>query len=766
MPKRETLFQLTGGLLFASTAIILNNLSSLLSVYFGGLATALIAEVLIDWTKQTTEKKPRNIEAKLAVEPKAKTENNPEFFRKIGPLSIDFREGYFATSHDVDNIKNKLMKEGQIMIHGPKGSGKSFLLRNLGYKLYEDERVTFLIELKEENFEIKDIVNFFAEKKNVFLLIDDAHLNIEFCEGILSEDLDIRIAFTCRHGHEDLEPLKSMAPRIARLFKDGIKVDPKEIGKRIVNVYLRKNGLKCSSAEKKELFECSNDLWALSKALTILHEKGSLQKNDIYKNIEDFVIQELQNKYGIKTSDSILFIVANFSKYDIDVEREYVEEKLKNKASWVARFLRKNNDVGQLIRLKEIREYGGMLKVDSVSMAELYLEALKKSRLLACDIKEEFNGNLELKLFMEYIRSNPKNLLDMFIYLGGHPHKRFSMMRTLIEDKSLINIILRKLKSENDIKTISWFLFRIARINSPVRKEFLKSLKINDLLLEALSTNDIIRFHFLSLAIKTMSKNEANKAIRAIPEDRIITLYNNCEKIGSIEPSLGIMKSIDRNITFRIISNLEKSHLVKLLDSESNLGSIRSFFISIQDNNEELSSWILKHIKIDHLVEVIDDSNKCGAIASFLGTINNRNPYIASEIYSKIDKNHLVKTIFDSNKAGAVDSLLFTIRNINTDNLDEIVKRIWENLPEMIDSNKLNAQNIEGMVSAFSSLMPEMINSLFKEIGARGIMKIIDASTNKEITHLIETLNLINSKIGREFEEIFRKQKSLLLIEQ
>ena len=758
MPRRETLLQLTGGL-FLALALLLHDLFPLFSSYFGGFATALFAQVFIDWTKRTIEKKPKTIGTKLAVESKTKAESSPEFFRKRGPLYVDFKKGYFAKSHDLDSIKEKLMKEKQIIIHGPNGSGKSFLLRNLGFKLFEEEYETFLIELKEESFEIRDIANFFAEKKKACLLVDDAHLDQEFCESILWENLDIKIAFTCKYSSDDLKLLGDMVSKTAGLIKDAIETDPKEIGKRIVDVYLKKNGLKCNSEEKRKILKYPDNLWVLSKVLTVFHEKHSLKEDDIYKSIENFILQKLQEKYKIKKSDSILLVITNFSKYDIPVEKKFIEKKIGNK-NWINYLLRKNDDIDKLIRFKEISKYKEMLKIDNISMAELYFETLERSTLLAQEIKEEFNGNLELGLFMEYIQSNPRNLLEIFIHLGGDPHNKFEMMKTLIENELLINIILRKLKNENDIRNISWFLFRIARINSSVGKEFLKSLKITNLLQRAINLNDIARFHFLLLAIKKLSRDAAKKAIQTIPEDQIIMLYNNCEKIGLFEPSFGIIRSINRNIISKVASNLEKTHLVKLLNSENNLGSIRSFLFSLPDINEELFSRVLKEIEINHLIDVINNSNKCGAIASFLGTINNRDPCMANEIYSKVDKDHLVKTIFDSNKAGAVDSLLFTIRNINLDNLSEIVKRIRENLPEAVDSDKLNAQNIEGMVNVFSSLMPEIISPFFKEIGARGIMKIINASPNKEIIHLIKVVSLKNPEIGHEFEEIFRKMKS------
>jgi len=761
MVRKEITYQLIGGLLCISIAVPLTDSSPLISFYLGGVATTLIGNVVIRATQRITENKPKTIESKLAVESRTRGENTPRFFRNEGPLAIDFEKGYFSEIRHLEGIKNRLMKERRIMIFGPRGSGKSFLLRDLGFKLLEDGYDVFLIELKEESFEVKDIAGFFAERQKAFLLIDDAHLEMDFCEAILMEDLKMRIALTCSYSPEDLALLKESHPKTADLIEEGVETNPEETGKRIISTYLEKKRLQCNSEEEEMLYEFSNDLWILSMALTMFSEEGLLNEEYFHKKIEAHISAKLQKRYEIKNADSIILVIATFYKYGIPIERKFIEKEFIDKKNWIRKIIGKKIDIDELVRLKEILEYRRMLRLTSISIAELYSKTLADSPWLARGIKDELKGDLEMELFRRYILSSPRNLLEIFICLGGHSDKGFEMIGKLIEDQLLAWIISEKLGNESNIKTVSWFLFRIARTDFSGAKKFLESFEAVELLQKAIKLNDITRFHLLLLAISKLSQDKAKRVVQAVSEDQITQLYNNCEKIGFIEPALGIIKSINEDIAFKITSGMDRNCLIERINYEKNLGSIRSFLLSLRKINEDLFLWILNQIETSHLIETINDTNKTGAIASFLGTLRNMDENIAKEICSEIDGDHIAEVIFDSDKAGAVESLIFTINHINSDISDEIIEKIRKILPEKIVSNKLNAPSMEGMITAFFSLKPEIIKSFFEEIGDIGFMKVIETSSSDEIAHLIKTLNSVDPMVRHEFEGILKKARLL-----
>ena len=102
----------------------------------------------------------------------------PRFYRKEGPLWVDYENNYVVEREEVEGILDKLEKS-QVFITGEPASGKSTVLRTVGYKLAKNNKKVFIIPFKEINrLDKKDeIININHIKYlKGYLFLDDIHL--------------------------------------------------------------------------------------------------------------------------------------------------------------------------------------------------------------------------------------------------------------------------------------------------------------------------------------------------------------------------------------------------------------------------------------------------------------------------------------------------------------------------------------------------------------------------------------------------------------
>jgi len=112
-----------------------------------------------------------------------------DFFKKE-PEWVDFEQGFIVERREVDEIIKKLENEKIQLILGAPASGKSIILKNVGFKLAKENKDVCIVELKKyPRDEVKllftNILKLNDEK--LIFIVDDAHLSIENCERFVRE---------------------------------------------------------------------------------------------------------------------------------------------------------------------------------------------------------------------------------------------------------------------------------------------------------------------------------------------------------------------------------------------------------------------------------------------------------------------------------------------------------------------------------------------------------------------------------------------------
>ena len=114
-----------------------------------------------------------------------------QWFRKSGPIAVDFYEGYVYERKELLHELNELVSKNKISIlEGDGGTGKSVLIRNYTYNLLSSETETQIFYYSFKlNLSINDYREFIDELNSVngIAIIEDVHLAISEMQGVLDE---------------------------------------------------------------------------------------------------------------------------------------------------------------------------------------------------------------------------------------------------------------------------------------------------------------------------------------------------------------------------------------------------------------------------------------------------------------------------------------------------------------------------------------------------------------------------------------------------
>ena len=200
-----------------------------------------------------------------------------EFFRKE-PLWIDFEKGCIVERKEVDEIIQKLRNDKIHLVLGKPASGKSVILKNIGFKLANENEKVYFIELKKLSDE--EVKQYFGKipNLNAIFIVDDAHLKLSACEK-LARDFRMKGKGLLLIGSRETYGLKEH-PMVASEFEYLRKNE-------MIHLFLRKKQLSDSKIEAvaESLKEYKHDLWLLSWALKAYKpEKDTVEEIEIIEN--------------------------------------------------------------------------------------------------------------------------------------------------------------------------------------------------------------------------------------------------------------------------------------------------------------------------------------------------------------------------------------------------------------------------------------------------------------------------------------------------
>ena len=375
-----------------------------------------------------------------------KGETSEGYFFKKEPEWIDFEEGFVVERKEVAEIIKKLENDNIQLVLGEPASGKSVILKNIGFKLAKENKDVYIVELKKHS---KDEVKRYFEdipeikdEKAVFI-VDDAHLLPTECERLVREFKNRKLKAKLIIGSRETREIRGERPKEVSEFEYLSKTDihAEDVTEALIKRFLKRKHHFSDERIKtvsENLEEYKKDLWHLSWALKAYNpEKNLVKGEEIHKKVKDS-IRDIN-------AEDVFLPLSVFYRFEIPIERRFLEERL---------------DVDQkiitdLIYLSEIIETEEMgkritLSLNHSSIAELYFKTYQSYLDLGRNVKNIFqkdkgDSDVEYSMFHNYINSAPASSLDVLIHLGRDLTDEkggITLLKKLIDSKEVENSVM------------------------------------------------------------------------------------------------------------------------------------------------------------------------------------------------------------------------------------------------------------------------------------------------------------------------------------
>ena len=291
---------------------------------------------------------------------------DPEFFRNAGPNWIDFEKGFVYERSEVNKIIKELKNKDIVVIKGSPASGKSVILRNIGYKLTNEGADVYYIDLGKF---LENQVGEISKISQGYIIVDNVHLNINFIEHLLVTKPKAKVIMASRDV--DVEKINGPDYKFTEFLRKAILIEGEKSARGIVHLYEQKMGEMPLRTRQKLTY---NNLWILAWELMAYSEYKSIEHEKVLEKVRKY-IERVKNFYvpnNIKNPEDVLLPLSIFYKYEIPVRKPFITE------------FADEDTIDKLLTLNEISMFSlntkDYLTLHHSEIAEIYLK-LKLSDL-------------------------------------------------------------------------------------------------------------------------------------------------------------------------------------------------------------------------------------------------------------------------------------------------------------------------------------------------------------------------------------------------
>jgi hypothetical protein len=577
-----------------------------------------------------------------------------DFFKKE-PEWIDFEDGFVVERKEVEGIIKNLESDHIQLVWGEPASGKSVILKNIGFKLANENKDVYVVELKKHSRDegkgyFDDIPG--IKDENAVFIVDDTHLLPAECERFVREFKNRKSKAKLIIGSRPTREIRGEHPKEASVFEYLSKTDihAEDITEEMIKMFLKKEHH--FSAERirkvsKNIKEYKKDLWHLSWALKAYNpEKDFVEEEEIYEKVRDSIREiklgkDESGKDDYINAEDIFLPLSVFYRYEIPVERNFQEEQLGIEG----------NKINQLIELSEIveteeRERNRMLSLNHSSAADLYFGAYQAYPSFGRRTKEKIlnqkDEDLEYRLFYKYMTStDPRNAIDIVTYLGGWwIAKRVTLLKKLIGDERALKSIKEGIEHEEDLKKIGSCMWNIGDVNEEVALRLTNRINIDTLSSKIEKEKDIGKIGFCLGAIVASSKEIALELINSVDIEVLSLKIGKEENIVEIGGCLGVIAEVSRETALKLVDAVSNR-----IEREKNIAKIGGCIVSIADANEEMGTEIANQIDIDILSSKIEKEEDIEKIGSCMMDIAEVSKEMSLRLADRIDIDSLSSKI-------------------------------------------------------------------------------------------------------------------------
>ena len=573
-----------------------------------------------------------------------------DFFKKE-PEWVDFEEDFVVERKEVDEIINKLKNDTIQLVLGEPASGKSVILKNIGFKLAKENKEVYLVELKKHSRD--DVKRYFDDilsstEKAVFI-VDDAHSQFADCEGLVRDFKSRKLKAKLIIGSRPTREIQGEHPKEPSEFEYVSKthIHAEDVTEEMIRWFLKRKHREYNfsderiNAVSKNLEKYKKDLWFLSWALKAYNpEMDSVEEKEIYEKIRDSIREtklgkDESGKDKFLNAEDVFLPLSVFYRFEIPIERRFLEQE---------QIGIEESIINQLIALSEMTEMEERgkrrtLSLNHSSIAELYFKTYQSYPDLGEKVKKIFQGEdagIVYCMFYKYITSVPTNSLDVLIHLGRDLDDEIggkTLLKKLIDDKKTENSIKRAIQKEGDIEKIGCFVNRIAWTSEEA------ALKLSDVVSSKIEKIEGREISALSLFVRNILVSSKKVGLDLGNRLNIDYLSSKMEKEEDIEKiGLYVMRiaELNKEVGLELANRINIKVLASKIEKEEDVWKIGLCVRGIAMASKGVGLELANCVNIKVLASKIEKEEDVIKIGACMGGITNASKEMALKLANAV----------------------------------------------------------------------------------------------------------------------------------
>ncbi len=270
------------------------------------------------------------LERVLEVLPVANKTREPRFFRRIGPLAVDFDAGRVYRRAEVDQVKQILAEKRKLLLMGTAASGKSVVARQAAYELWRAGSTVYWLSLTQgiERTAIQGELERLGNGNNL-VVIEDLHLAPKEINHLLAfPQAGWPMLLLTSRPIDFKSPVFDKAPNYLEPLPQ-VVLQPFDAAQAIIELFCNQHGIETTPALIKQVTDASRDsLWLLAYALVALKNSGWAAVDQAF--ILTQVEQDLQKIWNDNDRDDrypkLLVALSVLYRYEIPTDVRFLKD--------------------------------------------------------------------------------------------------------------------------------------------------------------------------------------------------------------------------------------------------------------------------------------------------------------------------------------------------------------------------------------------------------------------------------------------------------
>jgi hypothetical protein len=558
-----------------------------------------------------------------------RTKDNAMFFRSSGPQWIDFEEGFVHIREEVNEIITRYESERILLIKGKPASGKSVVLRSVGYQLAKEGKKVFVVELNVRTPGIQNVKNFVDRvlkfcDSTLYLFIDDAHLDTAFANDVLREIKNLNILISTRDVEEQLGGQR--LGELEEYSKRGIEIKAEHVGDRIISLFLRKHTKKVTPRIKEKLNEYKKNLWFLARALDTFRDEDfrSVDKNKILEKVAKWMTTGLARDYPqyenhLRNASNTFLPLSVLYRHEIPVNQTFVQ--LLGSTVGEINALVSINEIVRVMDKKRV-----MLSLHHSSLADLYFDAFEQYGFLGERIKKNVPDWRQTGLFGFYIQKLHAVACDVITGLSGWT---LNFIADLVDARR--DEIRQGIESEKEIWKIGGCFEVIASASEEVAGELAGQLSIENLAKKIEEEEDVGNISGCFRGIADADEEVARKLAGQLSIENLAKKIEKEEDVGKISWCVRGIAYASEEVAVKLVS------VVAGKMKERDFEEIGWCVGGIAYASEQVAKNLVGELDVEIMKREIGGEKDIGKIGSFVQNIALASKEVAQQLMDSLE---------------------------------------------------------------------------------------------------------------------------------